>query len=383
MDYDVVIVGGGMVGAALGCALQRPTLRIALIDANAALAKDSRLIALNHSSYLLLKNLLIWPAIAPHATVIQQVHVSSRGQFGSTCLKAQDVGLTELGYVVPAHHLNTALYAALTSVDILRPTELVDLTQHTDHVHLQLTDREITTGIVIAADGTHSTVRRCLNIPTETIDYHQQALVTITQLSRSHHHTAYERFLPTGAIAMLPLPDQQAATIWSDTDTHIARLLALTPSDFLQELQQQFGYRLGRFTQIAERVTYPLKFVKALKQVEQRVLLIGNAAHTVHPIAAQGLNLALHEIAVLAEHWHSTDRLSLENLPTHLQPHHLNFSHRLTQWFSTDFLLGKLVRQVGMVGLDVCQVGKKRFIQRALGKATYVPKLLLEQEVKD
>jgi 2-octaprenyl-6-methoxyphenol hydroxylase len=381
MRYDIVIVGGGMVGAALACALKNPNYRIALIDAVASHAEDKRLIALNHSSCVLFKNLGIWPALAPHAAAIKTVHVSSRGHFGTTRLAAEEIDLTELGHVIPAKEINLALYAELAklgNITLLCPTKLIGLTEFSTHVELITDTVTIETQIVIAADGTYSTVRDLLHIPTEIIDYQQKALVTITELQREHQHIAYERFLTAGAIAMLPLTGLQVATIWSGNAADIDNLLNLSDVAFLQTLQENFGYRLGKLKKIHERFVYPLKLIRTKEQLRERIILIGNAAHTVHPIAAQGLNLALYEIAVIAEHLNT--KLSLTDLPDYLrqQKFSINLSHYLTQLFSSDFFVANFARQLGMVGFDVFMLAKKYFAKRALGQARKMPKLLQE-----
>ena len=159
-------------------------------------------------------------------------------------------------------------------------------------------ERTLTASYIIGADGTHSTVRRLLQISADTLDYQQSALVTMTQLKRPHHHIAYERFQKQGAIAMLPLSDEKTATIWTDSTENIAALMKLSEQEFIDQLQKQFGYRLGKLLQTGQRHHYPLHHLTAARTCQQRILLIGNAAHTLHPIAAQGFNLALAEIAM-------------------------------------------------------------------------------------
>ncbi len=354
MKYDIAIIGGGMVGAALACALRDTPWRIVLVDAGASHANDHRLIALSHASVTFLKSLDLWNSLAPHAAAIDEVHVSHRGHFGITRLTAKEMEIAQLGYVIPAREINIALYARLNTLKNVTLLQNVKLTALS----------EIDARIVVAADGTYSTVRELLNIPTETIDYHQKALVTITELQRDHRHIAYERFLSTGAIAMLPLTEQRVATIWSGDEKYIDELLKLSDADFLNLLQKNFGYRLGKLTKTQQRFSYPLKFIKAKQQIHGNTILIGNAAHTIHPIAAQGLNLALSEVKILANQFHHS--LSLEPLVSYFAKQNpvVNISHRLTQLFSTDFFAVNVARQLGMVGLDLCESAKKRFGRR-------------------
>lgn len=392
-QFDLVIVGGGMVGASLACALRQTNLSCALIDAAPlAIASDPRLIALNHTSVCLFKNLGVWDKLQAYAEPIKQVHISERGQFGMTRLHASDGGVTTLGQVIPASHLNATLDKVLNEksgqLKIFRPATVKSLRQHSDQVELKLTtgtgEINLSAKLVIAADGTHSTVRKELAIPIQLKDYHQSALVTTTTLQRSHQNVAYERFHPGGAIALLPLPGLQTATVWTDDKTIIENLLALSDADFLARLQQQFGYRCGKFLATATRHHYPLQQLTATKTWEQRILLIGNAAHTMHPIAAQGFNLALAEIAMLVQflmetplrtdwadysHWQASRQMTSQRL-----------SDQLPGWFQHDFLPIKLGRQLGLLALDAWAPLKTRFTRAAMGKVPNLPRLLLDHD---
>jgi 2-octaprenyl-6-methoxyphenol hydroxylase len=390
-DYDIIIIGGGMVGMALACALA-PTKRIALVDAAPLIKKDdSRLIALNYNSYCLFKNLDAWENLAPHAADIQALHVSHRGHFGVTRLQGSECGLPVLGYVVPAQHIEAALNTALaarSNVTLYRPAVLNNFSTHTNGICVNITDNaaEITlnAALLIGADGTHSSVRRMAGINTETTDYQQTAIVTVTQLQRSHANTAYERFHGNGAIAMLPLKDNFAATIWTEANDKIKMLLALSEQDFLQTLQKEFGYRLGRFLAVGERHTYPLQLQTARQDFSGNVILIGNAAHTLHPVAAQGLNLALAEIAMLTQVIAEEDP-SWKNYRVWQQQqftNSLHLSHHLLQLFAQDFAPVAWARQTGMLTLSLCPPLKRRFALKALGRHSALPGLLLDASLE-
>jgi 2-octaprenyl-6-methoxyphenol hydroxylase len=386
MQFDLMIIGGGMVGATLAAVLKNTDIHVAMVDASAFFpAEDERLIALNDASVTLFKNSGIWQKLSPHAAPIKQVHVSQRGRFGIARIDASIVGLQALGYVVPAKYINAALEAHLSdakNITMIKPATLESLSQDETGVLLSIKTSEsledYKAKLVIGADGSYSTVRGLLHIPTEIVDYEQSAIVTTTTLSRDHHHIAYERFLDEGALAMLPLQDNKIATIWTAANDVIASLMKLSDQDFLQKLQQHFGYRLGRLESIGKRAIYPLKMIKAKYQREQQVCLIGNAAHTIHPIAAQGLNLALYEVAVVASALLEKKPMLMDNI--NQQNFSQTLSHRLTWLFASDMFVLNQVRQAGLVGLDLMTSIKKRFATHTIGRSGFMPNLLIRKE---
>jgi 2-octaprenyl-6-methoxyphenol hydroxylase len=381
MHYDLIIIGGGLVGKSLACALRHTSLKIALVDAAKLDRPDPRLIALNYGSFSFLESLGLGPLLQPKSAAIQAVHVSHRGRFGISRLEAQKIQLPALGYVVRAQHINESLdHILLKTQEVnyteLRPAKVKALELHEEKTALTVEQEgkttRITGSLILAADGTGSTIRKLLNFETETIDYEQSALVTTSTLGRSHHHIAYERFLEDGALAMLPLHNEDSrhftcATIWTASTKTIAALAHLDEAAFLQTLQTQFGYRLGQLKCISERHVFPLQFIQVKNPLKGNVLLLGNAAHTIHPLAAQGLNLALYELAHLTQ-------LLLKNIATQqplqqglaekrtqFQPRaNLLFSHYLNQLFSSENLGLNFARQLGMVGLDLCPPIKKQ-----------------------
>jgi 2-octaprenyl-6-methoxyphenol hydroxylase len=387
--YDCIIIGGGLVGAGLALTMQSCGLCLALVDAKLPSANDPRLFALNYSSCQFLSNLGLSSPLENLSSTIDQVHVSSKGRFGSVRLRKEEAALSFLGKVIPARHLEEMLNSKLANasgIDIYRPATLTSLKQTESQALITLQDgRELSCQTLIGADGTYSTVRDLANIKITTTDYEQSALVTRTTLHRSHQQIAYERFTANGAIAMLPLPTNQCATIWSGSTASIQALAALTEIDFVNALQQAFGYRLGKFKAIAERHTFPLKQIQAETNHRQHVLLVGNAAHTLHPIAAQGFNLAVYEIAVLAEHiTNHPNEISAQALAQALkqsskqQSVSLTVSHYLADLFNEQAPWSSLAIQFGMAGLDNLSLVKKKFIERMTGRAGRVPRLLLE-----
>lgn len=394
MRYDLVIVGGGLVGAGLAAALRPANLQIALVDARLPSNDDPRLFALNAGSCQFLKNVGIWSQLASHAAPIYQVHVSNQGHFGSVKLHREEVDLPELGNVIPAHYIETSLndlLLTLPNVTLFRPAKLKSIVQQDGMATLRIEtdagEQVLQTAIVIGADGTDSTVRKEVNIKADITEYSQSALVTRTGLSRSHHQIAYERFVPQGAIAMLPLIGNECATIWSGESDVITALAALSEDAFLQRLQTEFGYRLGRLQKTGKRHVFPLRMVRAEKMVEQCVFLLGNSAHTLHPIAAQGFNLALFEVATLVEGilqkvanheaFTAADLHTISENVQKQQEKSIGLSHRLTQLFSHESALVSIGLQLGMVAFDVATPIKRRFIEGIMGRVGHVPSLLL------
>lgn len=395
LRYDLIIVGGGLVGAGLAIALRHTGLNMALIEAKLPSTNDPRLFALNSSSCQFLENLGLWHRLAQYASPIKQVHVSKQGRYGALRLHSEEVNLSSLGNVIPACYIEEILNEELTLISnctLYRPAKLC-LLQPNDHgatlrIVTDAGEINLRAPIVIGADGAESTVRTQLNIPTEIFDYEQSAMVTKTILKRSHRQIAYERFTPQGVIAMLPLIDNECATIWTGPSKILSQLIELSDEAFLQKLQTEFGYRLGRLQGISKRYIFPLRMVRAKKNLEQCVYLLGNSAHTLHPIAAQGFNLALYEVAVMVEvimarikkqEVITTDDLEIINLRTQKrQANSIGISHRLAQVSSSDSLLLSFIIQLGMFGLELATPIKKKFLKRMMGRIGHAPSLLLD-----
>jgi 2-octaprenyl-6-methoxyphenol hydroxylase len=373
----IAIIGGGIVGMTLAASLQQASHQILLVDATDTTGIDPRLIALNHQSIALLERIGVWSELVAHAAPINTVHVSHRGNFGMMRLTAQQLGLNFLGYVIPATKIIAALSSHLASkpqIQWLRAAKLTQINNTIAPINFIIEQSGITKNfsaeILIAADGTFSTVRQLLALTSHEHDYDQKALVTITDLKRSHQNIAYERFHQTGAIAMLPLPGLKAATIWTDNTIRIDELMQLPEKYFVAELQKVFGYRLGRFCAISERYVYPLKMLRTEQAIHNNIILIGNAAHTLHPIAAQGLNIALAETAFLSEYFATqpdlvmTPKMSQEFMA--IANHGVELSHQLSSLFTNDFFVVSALRKLGLVGLDLLPSLKKRFAKIAI-----------------
>ncbi|MGF6901720.1 UbiH/UbiF/VisC/COQ6 family ubiquinone biosynthesis hydroxylase [Paraburkholderia sp. GAS348] len=315
-DFDVTIVGAGPVGLALAGWLARRSatqaLKIALIDAREPedSIADPRAIAVSHGSRMILEPLR-WPA---DATAIQRIHVSQRGHFGRTLIDHGEHGLPALGYVLRygaiVHGLAEAVHA--TSVHWFRSTSAAAPTQELDGVTLPIetagVTRHLRTRILVNAEGglfgDQKTARSAASSAGGTRDYGQTALVGTVSVSAPQPHVAWERFTSQGPIALLPMGGVRGANyalVWCCAPEEAARRAQLTDDEFLRELGAAFGSRMGRFTQIKGRASFPLGLNAVDTLVKGHVVAIGNAAQTLHPVAGQGLNLGLRDAHALVD----------------------------------------------------------------------------------
>ncbi|NQD35557.1 2-octaprenyl-6-methoxyphenyl hydroxylase [Permianibacter sp. IMCC34836] len=313
-NFDVVIIGGGLTGAALALALtQSPqALRVALLDASPTSANDlpsfdERVLALSEGSRRLLVQLGLWDTLAFEACPIRTIHVSDRGQFGRTVLTASEQQLDALGQVIALRVLGQQFYRALgqrAGVTRLHG-KLSAFVQGEDGVQITLQHdgaaQQLQTRVLLGADGGPSGLRAMAALPVDVIDYQQSAVIATVRAERAHQHWAYERFTETGPLALLPMTDNRLSLVWTQTPDEAARLLTLTDAEFLRELQSAFGWRLGKLMQIGAREKFDLRRMRSPVRRQGRMLLMGNAATTLHPIAGQGFNLALRDAMAFAD----------------------------------------------------------------------------------
>ena len=309
---DVAIVGGGMVGVSLACALAPLPLRVAVIEG--AMPKlgqppcyDDRAIALSYGSRRILESIGVWSHLEACATPIEHIHISDRGRFGFARLDRDEEGVEALGYVVLAREIGEALYGALaeTGVELIAPASVESFSQEEGSVHLLLDEEggssTLDARLMVAADGTHSQAREALGIAAKGWSYEQTAVVTNVTPSRPHGLRAFERFTEDGPLALLPMTENRCGLVWTQRHDRVEEVMGWNDAEFLARLQDAFGFRLGRFVQVGQRHAYPLQLLMAERAVAGRVALIGNAMHTLHPIAGQGFNLGIRDVAALAD----------------------------------------------------------------------------------
>jgi 2-octaprenylphenol hydroxylase len=402
LEFDIAIVGGGMVGTSLASVLaaSQPQLRIALIEAQPfaqadeihfQTSFDARSTALSFGTAAILRELGLWKLLQQHVTPISQVHVSDRGHFLGGVIDATENNLDAVGYVVENAWLGKVLlghvqtqkniqcFASSTVTELLPQQDCALLSVTTDTQELL-----IKTTLAVIADGGDSPIRNALGIGTQVRAYGQTAIITNVEFSEPHKGVAYERFTADGPIALLPLGEsahaQQSALVWTLPAAQADEVFALSDTDFLKQLQARFGFRVGRFTRVAKRFAYPLQLVLAEEQIRSHLVLLGNAAHFLHPVAGQGFNLALRDCACLVETLRDAiaakkspgdlavlqNYLAKQQLDQHIT---IEFSDKLVRMFSSDYLPLVAIRHLGLLSLESIPLIKNQFIAQTMGTA--------------
>ena len=395
--YDLVIVGGGPVGASLARALAGVDLSIALVEAvpprdPGQPSYDERVLALAHGSRRIFEGMGLWPRLAPHAHPIAHIHVSQRGRFGATRLHAREEGVDALGHVIPTRAIGQTLWDELprqANLDIHCPARLTALELTRTSARLRLdTDtgpRTLEAALVVAADGGASPTRRLAGIDTEETDYGQSAVIATVTPERPHRDTAYERFTESGPLALLPMSEGRCSLVFTVRRGEEDALLALDDTAFLARVEARLPHQ-GGYLRVSPRRAYPLRLVRARRLTAPRLALAGNAAHTLHPVAGQGFNLGLRDVAHLAEaiadaHRAGTDLGDPELLAAYeraCRPDHdrtIGFTDFLARAFVLRAPPAGHLRGLGLVALNLCAPLKRGFARHTLGLTPPLPRL--------
>ena len=390
----VEIVGGGMVGLAFAIALKRslPSAAVRVLEARvlpsgAPSALDSRATALNLASRDILTSWGIWPQIEAVGAAIKAIHVSSRGRFGSAVMEASDVGEAALGYVVENHFVGAALLklAADSGVVLQAPAGVtgVDVSGASPAI-LRGEEAPIVADLVVIADGADSSLCHHLGVNMVRRDVKQRAVAANVRFEGVSKGTAWERFTEHGPIALLPLPDdvsgsQRYNLIWSMHPDESRALEGADDAEFLQALQRAVGWRLGRLTDVGRRTAWDLSRISVREQVRAGIVIAGNAAHTLHPVAGQGFNLSLRDASRLAQTLAVTrgrgeDSLSLpalrqyESAVAKDQQETTRATDFLATLFRSRGVFLDLPRDAALVGLDLLVPLRRTIARRGTGK---------------
>jgi 2-octaprenyl-6-methoxyphenol hydroxylase len=398
-SFDVAIVGGGMVGATLSVALAPLGLRIALIESiphndAAQPSFDERTTALSNGSRRILETLGVWQEVSSVATPIRKIHVSDQGHFGFARIDAAEQGLAAMGYVVPNRALGNALWPPLRQspgLCVFCPAQVGEITSGEAAVLLDVVAGgvkfKIDAKLIVAADGVQSMVRSAFGVAAQQRDYEQTAIITTVLPQRFHDNVAYERFTPSGPLALLPLENGRCTLVLTLAPATAQAALAWSDEEFLAEVQRRFGYRLGRFLKVGRRVPYPLSISRATRTSSGRCVIIGNAAQGLHPVAGMGFNLGLRDVASLAElvaervgcadsdpgsprllaeydAWRAADRSGV-----------IAFTDGLVRLFANPLRGLQRLRNLGLLAFDLLPPAKAALSRLSTGANGRVPKL--------
>jgi len=401
MDYDIIIAGGGMIGTSLGLALAPLKLRVCVVEAVARGAEqqpsfDDRSTALSRSSQRTFEAMGLWPQIAAAATPISSIHVSDKGRFGFSHIDAEEQGVEALGYVVINRVLGQVLSSSLAAVeglDLMCPGTINAVITATDQVTVTVDEpagkRTLTCRLLVAADGAASTVRDMLGISASRVDYEQWAVVGNVLPDQAHDNRAFERFTDSGPLAMLPLAGNRAAFVWMSPPARAREMLALGDGEFTAALQDAFGFRLGRFSRVGQRAAYPLALTRANGLVARRSVVVGNAAHGLHPVAAQGFNLGMRDVAALCDCICNAQSASgsgcdpgsaamLEDYASWRRADQgklVRFTDGIVRLFGDQSAPVRALRDLGMLGFDLLPGVRKAFARHTMGLAGRLPRL--------
>jgi len=393
-SYDIIIVGGGMVGISLALLLEaQHDWKILLVEAQEignpvdgaySPSFDARSTALSWSSREIYQSMGLWTLLEPHVSNIAQIHVSDRGHMGLTRIDAKEADVDALGYVVENQRLGAALLAQLqqTQIDLRGSTAVTGVKALGSGMQLTFVDGQtVHAGLLVIADGAGSSTAEKLGIHSDSTAYNQSGIIANIRLAQPHGDVAYERFTEHGPLALLPLTNFQgrprSALVWTQPQDQAEALMAADDEIFLARLQKQFGYRLGRFEAVGERVSYPLALTRSSEQVRRHLVVMGNAAHSLHPVAGQGFNLSLRDAAtlskVLAE---SPDAIGdLATLQHYYQKQSADqrntvlFSDSLPKVFGLSSSLATVGRNSGLLAMDLIPALRGRFARFGMGLA--------------
>ena len=407
-QYDIVIAGGGMIGTSLAIALAPLGLSVAVVEAvprqeDAQPSFDDRSTALARSTQRMFEAMGLWEEISEAATPISRIHVSDQGRFGFSHIDAAEQGVDALGHVVINRVLGRVLQARLAelaNVDVVCPGRIVDVDLAPEHARVAI---EVAAGdawvcecrLLVAADGANSAVRDMLGITAEKTPYGQHAVIGNVLSELPPNQQAFERFTEHGPLALLPVADDRVAFVWTVAEADVARVLALDDDAFIGELQREFGYRLGRFSRVGQRAAYPLVLSRALRLTATRSVLVGNAAHGLHPVSAQGFNLGMRDVAALCDciadarddagrvdpgdgklleryaDWRRSDQRKL-----------VRFTDSLVRLFGSDRGPLRVLRNIGMLGFDLLPGVRTVFARHTMGLAGRLPRLSRGVQIK-
>ena len=396
-EFDVLIVGGGLVGASLAAALAPLPLKVAVVEAvpfgsRGQPSFDDRATALSEGSRRVFQSMGVWSGMAAEASPIRRIHVSDKGRLGATRLTAEEAGVDALGYVTPNRLIGKALVEFIADKDnirLLAPAKLRSFTADAAGVLAEIEAEQpisVKAKLLIAADGAQSEIRARLGVPADKTDYAQTAIVCNLRAERPEPETAFERFADSGPLALLPMGGDKYGFVWITDTAKAPAILGLDDADFGSQAAAGFGGRFGRFIQVGKRASYPLSMVRAKAQQSTRTLIIGNAAHALHPVAAQGFNLSVRDVAMLAEVIADAQRDGQDLGAPEVLARYVDaragdqkgtalFADVLNRLFANPLTTVAFGRNAGLLAMELMPTARSTFLKHNMGLAGRLPKL--------
>ncbi|MEM7304120.1 MAG: FAD-dependent monooxygenase [Pseudomonadota bacterium] len=386
--YDIVIVGGGLIGMSMAAALADAPCSVLLLEQNTAAPVnanrlDLRTTGLTRSSEKVFTGLGLWEKLSQHSTPIERMDISEQGNFGSARIDSREHELNPIGYMIPNHALMSVLSEHVkqqTNLTVLSPASLQQLESLPQGYRLDIDcdgqTQVCQAHLVIGSDGANSKVRSLLGIGAEHKQYKQKAVVTNVCPQIEHNNIAYERFTAHGPLAVLPIQDNHCALIWTQPEDKADEYLQADDTTFLRGLQQAFGFRLGKFMDVGKRSAYPLSLTVSNRLCKDHAVLIGNAAQSVHPVAAQGFNLGLRDVQILAEMLKQSD-FNFQSAPDMLDKYVtmripdrknvIRLTDNLTRLFAPQIWPMKWARSLGVRMIGSSSYAQRSILQHNLG----------------
>lgn len=399
--FDVVISGSGVVGMTLACALAQNGITVALVEYTDIAPSlndefDGRSYAISYAPYMMMKTLGLWGRVGHKAQPINEIHITDGHSPLFLHFDERDLGDGPLGQMVEVRHLRTGLFEAVSehkNITLISPDHITDVENLPGASHLTLNSgKKITCALLICAEGRQSPLRATMGIKVRSWDYKQTAIVTTVKHERDHAGTAYERFYPSGPFAILPLRDNRSSIVWCEPPELAKTIMGLSDAAFDAELAKKFGDFLGKVNHLGLRWSYALTSQLADDYLATRFCLIGDAAHGIHPIAGQGFNLGLRDIAALAEVLVDAKRLGGDLGSEFTLERYVRWRRTdnnimalgmdaLTRFFSNDITPIRLARQIGLGLVGEIPPLKKFFMRHARGTVGKLPKLLRGEKI--
>ena len=387
-----------MIGSSLALALAPLSLSIAVVEAIARKGVeqpsfDDRSTALSRSTQRMFEAMGLWGEVHAASTPISSIHVSDKGRFGFSHIDAEEQGVDALGHVVINRVLGDVLQSHLDTtknVDVFCPARIDRIDLGSEHACATLKldggEEDLTCRLLVAADGANSAVREMMGISVQRRDYGQRAIIGNLLTEKSLNQRAFERFTQQGPLAILPVAEGRAGFVWTVSEADADRILVLDDDEFLAEIQDEFGYRLGKFSRAGKRASYPLMLSKAVRLIATRSVLVGNSAHGLHPVSAQGFNLGMRDVAALCDCisdaltdsidpgdarvldryaiWRRSDQKKL-----------VQFTDSLVRLFGSKRPGMGTLRNIGMIGFDLIPGVRRTFAKHTMGLAGELPRL--------